>query len=45
VPNGVNIQQLAAQSGKSTGQILDELQKHQLQVLDDQAAAQSQAPQ
>lgn len=45
VPTGVNIQQLAAQSGKTTGQILDELQKHQLQVLDDQAAAQSQAPQ
>ena len=45
VPTGINIQQLAAQSGKTTGQILDELQKHQLQVLDDQAAAQPPAPQ
>jgi hypothetical protein len=45
VPTGINIQQLAAQSGKTTGQILDELQKHQLQVLDDQLAAQPQAPQ
>lgn len=37
VPSGVNIQQMAAQSGKTTGQILDELQKRQLQQLDDQA--------
>lgn len=46
VPTGVNIQQLAAQSNKTPGQILDELQKRQQQVLDDQAASQSQsAPQ
>ena len=46
VPTGINIQQLAAQSNKTPGQILDELQKHQQQVLDDQAASQSQsAPQ
>jgi len=46
VPTGINIQQLAAQSNKTPGQILDELQKRQQQVLDDQAASQSQsAPQ
>lgn len=45
VPTGINIQQLAAQSNKTTGQILDQLQKQQLQVLDDQLAAQQQAPQ
>jgi hypothetical protein len=47
VPAGVNIQQMATQSGKTTGQVLDELQKRQLQTLDDQAAAQAQqqAPQ
>ena len=42
VPTGINIQQLAAQSNKTPGQILDELQKHQQQVLDDQAASQPQ---
>jgi len=45
VPTGINIQQLAAQSNKTPGQILDQLQKQQLQVLDDQVAAQQQAPQ
>jgi hypothetical protein len=46
VPTGVNVQKLAAESGKTPGQILDELQKRQQQVLDDQAASQSQtAPQ
>jgi hypothetical protein len=46
IPVGVNIQKLAAESGKTTGQILDELQKRQQQVLDEQAASQSQsAPQ
>jgi hypothetical protein len=40
VPTGVNIQQLAAQSNKTPGQILDELQKRQMQVLDDQNAQQ-----
>ena len=46
VPTGINIQKLAAESNKTPGQILDELQKHQQQVLDDQAASQSQsAPQ
>jgi len=46
VPTGINIQQLAAQSNKTPGQILDELQKRQQQVLDDQATSQSQsAPQ
>jgi hypothetical protein len=42
VPTGINIQQMAAQSNKTTGQILDELQKRQQQMLDDQAAAQPQ---
>ncbi len=46
VPTGINIQKLAAESNKTPGQILDELQKRQQQVLDDQAASQSQsAPQ
>lgn len=46
VPTGINVQKMAAESGKTPGQILDELQKHQQQVLDDQAASQSQsAPQ
>jgi hypothetical protein len=37
VPAGFNVQQAAAASGKTTGQILDELQKRQLQALDDQS--------
>jgi len=46
VPTGINVQKLAAESGKTPGQILDELQKRQQQVLDEQAASQSQsAPQ
>lgn len=46
IPVGTNIQKLAAESGKTTGQILDELQKQQEQMLDEQAASQSQsAPQ
>lgn len=45
VPTGINIQKLAAESGKTTGQILDELQKRQQQVLDDQAAQSQSAPQ
>lgn len=44
VPVGVNVQQLATESHKTTGQVLDDLQKHQMQVLDDQAT-QSQQPQ
>jgi hypothetical protein len=37
IPVGFNIQQAATVSGKTTGQILDELQKQQQQVLDAQA--------
>lgn len=37
IPVNVNIQKEAAASGKTPGQILDELQKKQLQQLDDQA--------
>jgi hypothetical protein len=40
IPVGFNIQQAATASGKTTGQILDELQKRQQQVLDDQAPPQ-----
>jgi hypothetical protein len=36
VPPGFNVQQAATASGKTPGQILDDLQKHQLQVLDEQ---------
>jgi len=43
VPTGINVQKLAAESGKTVGQVLDELQKRQIQVLDDQAAAQAQS--
>jgi hypothetical protein len=42
VPTGINVQKLAAESGKTVGQVLDELQKRQMQVLDEQAASQSQ---
>jgi hypothetical protein len=46
VPTGINVQKLAAESGKTVGQVLEELQKRQIQVLDEQAASQSQsAPQ
>lgn len=45
IPTGINIQKLAAESGKTTGQILDELQKRQGQMLDEQAASQSQSAQ
>ena len=38
IPVNVNIQKEASASGKTPGQILDELQKKQLQQLDDQAA-------
>jgi hypothetical protein len=37
-PVNANVQQAANASGKTVGQILDELQKKQLQQLDDQAA-------
>jgi hypothetical protein len=40
IPVGFNIQQAATASGKTTGQILDELQKQQQQVLDAQAPPQ-----
>jgi hypothetical protein len=40
VPAGFNLQQAAAASGKTTGQILDELQKQQLQALDNQSPPQ-----
>jgi hypothetical protein len=43
IPTGINVQKLAAESGKTIGQILDELQKQQEQVLDAQAAAQAQS--
>jgi hypothetical protein len=36
IPPGFNVQKAAAASGKTPGQILDELQKQQLQALDDQ---------
>jgi hypothetical protein len=36
VPAGFNVQQAAAAAQKTPGQILDELQKRQLQMLDDQ---------
>ena len=36
IPTNINIQQAAAASGKTPGQILDELQKKQIQQLDDQ---------
>jgi hypothetical protein len=46
VPTGINVQKLAGESGKTVGQVLDELQKQQLQVIHDQAVSQSQsAPQ
>lgn len=45
VPTGVDVQQLAAREGKTTGQILDELQKRQLEVLDQQLANQQPSPQ
>ena len=37
LPANFNVQQAATASGKTPGQILDELQKRQMQVLDDQA--------
>jgi len=37
IPVGFNIKEAAAASGKTTGQILDELQKQQQQILDSQA--------
>ncbi|WP_263352209.1 hypothetical protein [Acidicapsa acidisoli] len=40
VPAGFNVQQAAAASGRTTGQVLDELQKRQLQALDDQSPPQ-----
>jgi hypothetical protein len=40
IPVNVNIQKEAAASGKTPGQILDELQKKQLQQLDDQLGPQ-----
>ena len=40
IPTGFNVQQAATASGKTPGQILDELQKRQLQVLDDQSPPQ-----
>lgn len=46
VPTGVNVQQIAADSHKTPGQVLDELQKHQMEMLDNQAAqTQQQQPQ
>lgn len=45
VPKGINVQKLAAESGKSPGQILGELQKQQQQVLDEQATQSQSAPQ
>jgi hypothetical protein len=36
IPPGFNVQQAAAAAQKTPGQILDELQKRQLQMLDDQ---------
>jgi hypothetical protein len=45
VPTGINIQQMAAKENKTPGQVLDELQKQQMQALDDQAAAGQAQPQ
>lgn len=42
VPTGINVDKLAAQSNKTRGQVLDELQKQQLQTLDNQVAPQPQ---
>jgi hypothetical protein len=36
IPAGFNVQQAATASGKTPGQILDELQKQQMQALDSQ---------
>lgn len=41
VPTNVNIQQMATAAGKTPGQVLDELQKQQIQQLDQQAAQQA----
>jgi len=43
VPAGFNLQKAAAESGKTPGQILDELQRRQIQMLEDQNAAQAQS--
>lgn len=40
VPTGINVDKLAAQSNKTRGQVLDELQKQQLQTLDNQSSSQ-----
>jgi len=40
IPVGFNVQQAAKDSGKTPGEILDELQKRQQQVLDNQAPPQ-----
>ena len=40
IPTGFNVQQAATSSGKTPGQILDELQKRQQQMLDDQSPPQ-----
>jgi hypothetical protein len=45
VPTGINIQQMAAQENKTPAQILDELQKRQIQMMDEQAAAAAQSQQ
>jgi hypothetical protein len=42
VPTGINVDKLAAQSNKTRGQVLDELQKQQLQLLDSQSSGQPQ---
>jgi hypothetical protein len=44
VPTGVDIKQLAAQEGKSTNEILDELQKKQVEQLNSQASGQDANP-
>ncbi|QNI30917.1 hypothetical protein H7849_17605 [Alloacidobacterium dinghuense] len=43
VPTGINVQQMAAESHRSVGEVLNDLQKQQEQLLDSQAAAQQQS--
>jgi len=45
LPANFNLQQAAAAAGKTPGQMLDELQKRQIQQMDDQLAAQGQPAQ
>lgn len=44
IPRGIDIKQLAASEGKTVGQVLDELQKQQLDELDAESPAPATAP-